>query len=103
MPAAVVDFSALQAGGFHPFLRDVHQCTMTPFHMYAYGGVKIDLPADEIDEAVAYIRNLRSEPITDFDPIEEKPAKDLGLTFLAAIGFFPGFLILLLSMILMQL
>jgi hypothetical protein len=87
--AAMVDFSALQAGGYDPVLRDLHQCTMSPFHIYAYGGIKIDLPRDQLSEAADYLADIQTQPITDFDPIISKDRRTFILTVLATFGFFP--------------
>ena len=98
--AAAVQVSQLAAGGFHPVLRDYHQCSVNPLHILAYDGVKIDLPAHEVEDAVAYVRACRDAVAPPGDAIPPRTGRDAVRGLLGLGLAFPAFLFLPFALVL---
>lgn len=70
---ALVAFSALEAGGYHPVFGNIHYCTMSFMEMEALGGVQILLPQHEHNDAKTWMTYIVKHPIKDFDPLPYRP------------------------------
>ena len=80
-----VIFSRLQAGGFHPFIHNLEHGTVASAYILAFGGYDIWLPEEEIEEAKVWMSNI--DPVEDFDPIKDRPIRDV--TFLSILTANP--------------
>lgn len=72
LPAACVDFSTLEAGGFHPSFNNYHHAHVSALQLIAYGGIIIIIPQQEYLEALIFLDEMQKSPLTDFDPIEPR-------------------------------
>ena len=72
---AVVIYSLLQAGGFHPTFKNYYHGFIAIGYLGALDGIQIMLPSQEVETAKAYIQTR--EPITDYDPIPNRWVRDL--------------------------
>ena len=84
---ALVAFSALEAGGFHPVFHTYHQAYLNGLEMLALGGVIVSMPTNEVAPANEWLKSTQAIPLTG-DPIERqkygrwKTAIFTGLMFL---------------------
>ena len=87
LPAACVDFSTLEAGGFHPSFNNYHHAHVSALQLIAYGGIIIVIPEQEYRDAKSFLTDMQKTPLTDFDPIKPrrfgmwKRATAFGLSF----------------------
>ena len=72
---AVVIFSLLEAGGFHPTFQNYYHGFIAIGYLDALDGIQIMLPSQEIDAAKLYINSIK--PIEDYDPIPNRWVRDL--------------------------
>lgn len=72
---AVVIFSLLEAGGFHPTFQNYYHGFIAIGYLGALDGIQIMLPSQEIEEAKTYVHSARE--ITDYDPITDHWVRDL--------------------------
>lgn len=73
---AVVIFSLLEAGGFHPTFQNYYHGFIAIGYLGALDGIQIMLPSQEIDAAKQYISSIK--PIEeDHDPIPNRWVRDL--------------------------
>lgn len=68
----LVEFSALQAGGFSPVFQNQHYAYTASLEMLALGGLIILLPDSQTHDARNYLTSLKAEPLEDFDPVPEE-------------------------------
>lgn len=98
-------FSALEAGGFHPNFENYHYATLAMIEMEALGGLKINLPEQEVNDAHEWLSFLRDNPITDFDVIERpqfgKAGRGIILSSLNPLALFPWLPVLFLPLALL--
>ncbi len=69
LPTACVDFSTLEAGGFHPSFNNYYHAHISALQLIAYGGIIIIIPEQEYHKALAFLKDMQQTPMTDFDPI----------------------------------
>jgi len=72
---AVVIFSLLEAGGFHPTFQNYYHGFIAIGYLSALDGIQIMLPSQEIEAAKDYINSVK--PIEDYDPIQNRWVRDL--------------------------
>ncbi|MDB2438618.1 hypothetical protein N9W89_07860 [Hellea sp.] len=72
---AVVIYSLLEAGGFHPTFQNYYHGFIAIGYLGALDGIQIMLPSQEIEDAKVYIKETKA--ITDFDPIKNRWIRDL--------------------------
>ena len=72
---AVVIFSLLEAGGFHPTFQNYYHGLIAIGYLGALDGIQIMLPSQEIEAAKIYINSIK--PIDDYDPIPDRWGRDL--------------------------
>ena len=70
-----VVFSRLQAGGFHPFTPNLEHGTLVAGYIMALGGFDILLPEQEFEGAKIWMSDI--EPLEEYDPIKERPIRDI--------------------------
>ena len=69
---ALVTFSALEAGGFHPTYHNYHHAHIAYMQMIAFGGLIIKIPEQEFEDAKAWIIHLQESPKLEGDDILER-------------------------------
>ena len=92
-----VVFSRLQAGGFHPFAPNFHHGTIAAGYILALGGFDILLPEEEMNDANEWMTDIR--PIEDFDPIKDRPIRDI--VYACILTMNPSFALLMLPPVLL--
>ena len=69
---ALVTFSALEAGGFHPSYHNYYHAHIAYMQMIAFGGLIIQIPEHEFEDAKAWIIHLQERPELEGDDIPER-------------------------------
>lgn len=72
---ALVIYSLLQSGGFHPIIHNYYYGFISIAELIALDGLRIMLPESEVCSAREFIAN--TQPISDCDPIPERPKRDI--------------------------
>ncbi len=72
---AIVIFSLLEAGGFHPSFQNYYHGYIAIGYLSALDGIQIMLPSQEIQAAQDYVNSVK--PIEDFDQIPNHWVRDL--------------------------
>lgn len=90
---AIVIFSLLEAGGFHPSFQNYHHGYIAMGYLGALDGIQIMLPSQEIEAAKYYVKSV--SPLEDYDPIPDRWVRDL--IHASILSRNPLFFVLLLS------
>jgi len=68
---ALVTFSALESGGFHPVFHTYHQSHLNGLEMLALGGIIVSMPSNEVSDAHRWLENIQTSPLVG-DHIEHQ-------------------------------
>ena len=72
---AMVIFSLLENGGFHPMFQNYHHGYIAIGYLGALGGINIMLPEQEVDDAKSFVSSVKE--IEDFDPLPDPLVRDI--------------------------
>jgi len=72
---AIVIFSLLEAGGFHPSFQNYYHGYVAIGYLGALDGIQIMLPSQEIEAAKHFVESVN--PLEDYDPIPNRWVRDL--------------------------